>query len=243
METLNRDIVMKALVGSHNYGLANKDSDRDYKVFVAPTFEELYKGKYFSKDIITATEDNSIHDIRKLPELFFKSNLNYLETLASNDLFIADDNEELREIYGLRKEIFKMNLPKLFNSCFGMYKQKMMLLNKGTEGTQHLVDLFGYDTKQATHAHRQERFLVDFEATNFEDFEGAIRFAGKELELMEAIRHGRIEQETFELFANEYLENKVTPLREKYYSYEPNHELKEYLDQLIMKLVKRKVLS
>lgn len=241
MKILDRDVALKSLVGSHNYNLAHKDSDKDYKVFVIPTFEELYNGRFFSKDIITPTEDNSIHDIRKLPELFFKANLNYLEILASKELYITEWHEELFEIYKLRNEIYKMNLPKLYNACFGMFKQKMSLLGKGTEGTQHLVDLYGYDTKQATHAFRNLKFLVDFHSTEFEDFENTIKFDGEDLKLMLSIRNGEFTKHDFEDMANDFAFYKVSPLVADYHAEEPNFELKEQLDQLIMNLVKRKV--
>lgn len=40
---------MKAIVGSHNYNLNTDTSDKDYKYFVLPTFDELYCGKFFSR--------------------------------------------------------------------------------------------------------------------------------------------------------------------------------------------------
>ena len=47
-----RETVFKALVGSHNYNLADKNSDKDYKVFVLPTFEDLYNGVQYSKQTV-----------------------------------------------------------------------------------------------------------------------------------------------------------------------------------------------
>lgn len=234
-----REVLLKALVGSHNYNLANEESDFDYKVFIAPTFEELYKGERFSKQIITPTEDNDIHDIRKMSDLFFKSNLNFLEVLSSNEVIIPNSSPEIHQIYALKKEIFKMNLPQLFNSCRGMYYNKMKLIHKGTEGTQHLVDAYGYDTKQATHAYRCMKVMVDFESTNFEDFDGAIRYSGDELQFMKYIRNGFHKFDEYERFVTAYFEYKFTPLAKKYFAQPVNLELKAEIERLTMELVKR----
>lgn len=243
MKILEREVVLKALVGSHNYGLANAESDRDYKVLIAPTFEELYQGKMFAKDIITETEDNSIHDIRKLPSLFFKSNINYLEVLESSELIIPSGNPEIEKIISLKKEIAKMNLPYFFSACRGMHLQKLSAIGKGTEGTQHLVDAYGYDTKQATHSYRCMKVVVDFEATNFEDFGSALRYSGEELDFILSMRHGELKREVCEKYIKHYYNSTFMHLEEKYKSFKPNLELKEELDELIMKLVKRKVVA
>lgn len=237
-----RRVALKALVGSHNYNLQTAESDKDYKVLVIPTFEELYKGQRFAKQIITETEDYDMHDIRKVSDLFYKANINYLEILASKDLIIPKGYPELEKIYSMRKEIFKMNLPYLFNACNGMHKQKMALLHKGTEGTQHLVDKYGYDTKQAQHAFRCMNFIVRFESTNFEDFEGSLWHEGHYLDFMLDIKGGFYKkQEHFEKFANGYHEKMFMPLKEKYRSQPVNMELKEEVDNLIMQLIKREI--
>jgi len=244
-KAFGRDIVLKALVGSHNYNLATEESDRDYKVFVIPTFEDLYHNERFSKQIVKSVDGNDydIHDIRKLKDLFFKANVNFLEVLASSEIIIPKGNPEIEEIYSLRKEIFKMNLPHLYDACKGMYFNKMKLLPKGTEGTQHLVDAYGYDTKQALHAYRTMRVIVDFEATDFEDFEGAIKYFGEDLDFMMELRHGFFRQEVFENFAKHYFESEFTGLAKKYREQPVNLELKEHLEQLTMTLVKRKMLE
>lgn len=238
-----RDVVLKSLVGSHNYNLANKESDRDFKVFVTPTFDELYLGQRYAKSIITPTEDNDIHDVRKLSDLLFKANINFLEVLSSNDLYIPSGNTEMHGLLRVKKDIFKMNLPHLFNACKGMHFNKMKDILKGTEGTQHLVDKYGYDTKQATHAMRVMMTPVRFEATNFEDFDGSIRFTGEELKLMLAIRHGELEVEEYRAMAKEYFDNKFMPLAKKYGEQKVNFELKDFIDSTIMKLIKRKLLT
>lgn len=243
MRVDGRDIILKALVGSHNYGLANEESDLDYKVFVTPTFEELYSGTRYAKSIITTTEDNDIHDVRKLTDLLFKANINFLEVLVSNDLYIPTGNTEMHSIIKLKKEIFKMNLPHLYNACKGMYFNKMKEIGKGTEGTQHLVDKYGYDTKQATHAMRVIKTAIKFESTNFEDFDNSIRYYDDELKLMLNIRHGEYTRKEFEEIANEHFKLSFLPLAEKYGSYKPNLELKDELESIIMKLIKRKLLT
>lgn len=236
---MQRVTVLKALVGSHNYNLATPESDKDYKVFVLPTFEDLYKGKQYSKQIITATEDNDIHDVRKLINLFYKSNINFLEVLASTELITPFDIPEIKEIISLKKDIFRMNLPYLYNACKGMSFNKLSLLDKGTEGTQHLVDLFGYDTKQAMHAHRVKKVIVDYEATDFEDFEGAINYNDEEREFMLSIKNGEFDKETFLKFDNHFYEASFVHMQEKYHAQPVNEELKVHLEELVMSMVQR----
>lgn len=241
MNVLDREVVLKALVGSHNYGLATEESDKDYKVFIAPTFEELYLQKQFSKQIITDTEDVDIHDIRKLTNLFFKANVNFLEVLASSDLIIPEGNPEIEKIVSMKKEIFKMNLPHLYNACKGMHFNKLSMINKGTEGTQHLVDKFGYDTKQALHSYRVLKVIVDFEKTDFEDFEGAIRYDGEDLEFMFEIRNGFFRQNVYENFVKHYYDSTFNNLSKRYGEQPVNLELKSEIEDLVMQLVKRKI--
>lgn len=238
---MDRKFVFKALVGSHNYNL-NVDeiknintgdrfitSDRDYKVFVLPTFEDLYKG--------------DMYDIRKLPNILYKANINFIEVLFSNEIIINDElgREQklmLSKIFENKDEISKMNLPHLYNSCGGMFLSKMKLLKKGTDGTQHLVDTFGYDTKQALHAYRVLDFIVRFANTDFEDFKKAMTYNEQEREFMLDIKRGLFTLESFENFVKFYYEAKFKQLKEKYHSFTPNQELKDKLDNIIMEIVK-----
>lgn len=257
--TVNSDIEMrslfKTLVGSHNYNLSVDEmifgntgitfpkSDKDFKMFILPTYEDLYKGEMYSDKIIGDEEDYDIHDIRKLPQLFWKANLNFLEILFSNKILISDrlspeQREFIMKIFNRRDEIVKMNLPYLFNACGGMYINKMKALPKGTEGTQHLMDLFGYDTKSALHAYRVMNFIVRFANNEFNDFKKVMTYTDEERKILLAIKHGYFKMEEFESFAEKYHTDNFQPLKEKYHSFEPNEKLKNEIEEIIMELVR-----
>jgi len=249
---LGREVLVQALVGSNNYNLATPEkklvggtilaSDKDYKVFVTPTFEELYKQKMFAENIIGADADYDVHDIRKLPDLLWKANLNYLEPLISKEL-VLESSKELKELYDLRYDIFNMNLPKMFDALGGTFKQKMKLLPKGTEGTQVLVDLFGYDTKQAQHAYRLLDFAIKYEALGFKNPEKALRYEGEGIEFMHDFKFGFWTQENFERLVYHIHDAQFVHLKDKYRSQKPNEELKLHVDNLIMQLVKNKLVA
>ncbi|WP_315119459.1 DNA polymerase beta superfamily protein [uncultured Clostridium sp.] len=174
-----RKEIFRALVGSYNYSLNTISSDKDYKVFVAPTFDDLYFNKQFSKSIIGELEDLDIHDIRKIPSLWWKSNINFMELLFSNEIIISPSIKEhtkefLSEIFEMKDDIARMNLPQLYHTCMGMHLNKKKLIYKCTEGTQHLMDKYGYDTKQAMHSIRVLYFLKRFKENNFNDFKKSI---------------------------------------------------------------------
>ena len=163
--------MLKFLVGSHNYNLNTEESDKDWKVFLYPSFDNLYNNTYNTRPTtITENEDVETKDIRQMMDLFEKCNPAYFELLYSKESDHSDNMSEskfLNYILKNRDAIIFHNLPKFFSACMGTYDQKIKSLLKGTSGTQHLMEKFGYDTKAEVHAYRNldiiERLYVIIE--------------------------------------------------------------------------------
>lgn len=234
-----RQQVFKALVGSWNYNLQTNGSDMDYKVFHIPTFTDLYTGEMFHQQTITLTEDYDRHDIRKLPLLLWKANLSYLEALYSTKIETMVDDSCLDGIFYLKDQLMRMNLAHLYNSCIGQYKMKMKTLKKGTEGTQHLVDMHGYDTKQALHANRILDFIGRFFETDFDDFHKAIRYDDTERAEMLKIKDGKYSESEIIILNEEKFLTTETLYKKAYMSQKPDDKLKDYLDLLVKEMVRK----
>lgn len=240
---LNRKILFQALVGSHNYNLNDEHSDLDYKIFTLPTFDDLYHRNQYAKAEVGITADYDVHDIRKLVDLVWKSNINFVEVLFSKNVMMDIINLKkethflLKELFGLRDEIAVMNLPYLYNACIGMYYSKMKLLHKGTAGTQHLVDKYGWDTKQGMHAYRCLDFLDRFAENNFTSFKDAMYYNDDERDVLLKIKYGEVSLPQFE----EIVHNKLQTLEEFYkseYQLEPNIAIKNKLEHIIKQIIK-----
>jgi Predicted nucleotidyltransferase. len=147
----NRTLAVHVLTGSHNYNLNTPSSDRDYKFFVFPSFDDLYAGKMFANSITSPNLDATCHDVRQLVELVWKANINFIEVLFSVDC-VRD--AALDFIFDARDSLSTMNLYTFFKATYGMHLMKIKDLKKGTGNTTNLVEQFGYDTKQACHALR-----------------------------------------------------------------------------------------
>ena len=247
MDTSKR--IFTSLVGSHNYNLNTKESDKDYKSFLIPTFDDLYlkdyiKSESFLKLLKDSGEEYDIeyHDIRKIESLFYKSNINFLEVLFSEDIeFNSYYEEEISELLNLRKDIAKMNLPYLYNSCVGMFHNKKKLLLKGTESTQHLVDMYGYDTKQALHCYRVLDFLKRFQNTGFNDFKDAIWYKDKDpmKEYLLKIKNGEMALEEVESMLERKLLVTDIYCKKTYYEREFNEITNQKLINIIKRIVKK----
>lgn len=219
MDKANRQVVMQCLVGSHNYNLNTPESDMDYKIFVCPTFNDLYTGNSHSESIIGHDADFDFHDIRKMDNLLYKANVNFLEVLFSQSVMINPQlqpvtKKQVEELFGMKHDIAKMNLPYLYHACIGMHHNKMKYLEKGTSGTQYLVDKFGFDTKQALHSYRILDFLERFAQNEFNDFGQAIyykeigcaRTSGHARDTLLRIKLGAFTKDEFINIANQKLD-------------------------------------
>lgn len=237
--------ILRALVGSHNYNLNTPESDKDYKVFVIPTFDDLYFNRQFSKTYIGETEDLDVHDIRKLNTLLWKSNINFLEVLFSDDIVFNKDKKILpirtlfQAIFSMKDDIARMNIPYLWNACIGMHITKKKQIDKGTEGTNHLVEKYGYDTKQAMHSLRVLMVLRRFAENNFTDFKEAITFkdSTEDRELLLNIKNGHYSREEIAKLLDDYLLFIKSNFEEKYLTYPVDNDTNEKLLKLVKDIV------
>lgn len=240
MIKLEREVAFKALVGSHNYNLSTPESDKDYKVFVIPTFEDLYFSKQYSNNTVGDKADYDYHDIRKLVSLFWKSNVNFIEVLYSNDVVHSEDyliQTFIKAIYKKRDEIVTMNLPYLYRACKGMYFNKMKQLDKGTESTHHLVERYGYSTKEAMHVYRILDFIERFYNNDFTDFKQAIEYTENERKFMLGIKNGSYTRDQFITLVNDKF-NTFESLEDAYVMDQPeNEKVKQWLENWIYDLV------
>lgn len=241
MDNITRKEVFRALVGSHNYNLQGEGSDKDYKIFVAPSFDDLYNNEQYSKSIIGEDIDLDIHDIRKIPRLFYKSNVNFLEVLFSEEIKVDDSeiNVLINQIFAMKNEVARMNLPYLYNACIGMYITKMKLLEKGTEGTKHLVDKYGYDTKQALHAFRILDFLRRYALYGFTDFKKAIWYGNGEptKQFLMNLKNGHFALEEFRTIAQDLFEDTEAHYSELYKRQEVDEDTYNKLSEIIRNIV------
>lgn len=241
-------------VGSINYNLVHAKSDIDKKLFYYPTFDDLYFGDKNSISKVTKTEDLERHDIRKLPSMLYKANVNFLETLFSVQVDYADSLYQT--LVKRREEIARMNLPYLYDACFkGMYERKMKEFLRDTsyinihESEQEIEDKVN---KHLMVAYRILDFLVRYARNGFTSFASAIRYdesikEDKEMkEFLFSIRDGKVGKQQYFNEIPSFIEEKrkeVESLREIYKSHPINHTLNSEIEKLVKAYVQLNLLE
>ena len=232
---MNNKLFMSALVGSHNYNLNTETSDKDYKVFVFPTFDDLYNKKEIAKSKVSNDLDYEVHDIRKLSQLWWKANINFIEVLFSRDVmyYIDRDNDLVQFIEQNDSELATMNLPYLYDACMGMSlrKQKDMLID--SPARHNNIEKYVYDTKSACHAIRVLDFLVKLVQCNF-SFGKSILYDNSDIkrDSLLAIKRGMYTLEEIQ-YMIEICTNNANNIKGIYKQQSPNTRIKEQLDGVI----------
>lgn len=237
--------LIKALVGSHNYNLNTSESDKDYKVFVLPTFDDLYSNTDYTQSISSDKEDMVVHDVRKLSQLFYKANVNYLEVLYSKDLQILlpkdhKSYEDLIELINKREEICKMNMPYLFHACKGMYyTYKKTMLNENKD----FIESLGYAPKLAMGAYRIMDFLTRYKQFIRMDVQDPFALAinyfheDEKHELLN-IRNGIYSLDQMNAILEAKYNRTMAACEQYYLNQEEDIELKAWIDNKLKKIIK-----
>jgi hypothetical protein len=159
----NKLEVFNCLIGSQNYNLDDETSDRDYKRFVLPDFDDIYYNRALNTEISNTTGINFYKSIKELPNLLFKkASFNNLEMLYSTNAGCHDSFNKIYEwMIKNRDNIFKANFPRLYDSTIGetFSRIKNVKLSKSCPSTVHLVKKYGYDTKDAMHGFRAMLYI------------------------------------------------------------------------------------
>lgn len=232
-EYAGRKVVLVAKVGSVNYNLDDELSDVDYKVYVLPTAEDLYSGNRFVSSV-TGDVDYTVHDVRDLEKQLFKSNVNFVEVLFSVEL--TTTVPQMRELVQMREDVARMNLPYLYDACFGMMYNKMKSFDKGTKDTAPLVEKYGYCTKSFMTTYRGLDFLLRYHGNGFTSFEKAVRYTNEERALMLAMKHGKFTREEASAMVDE-LRKRLEVAKVDFKSTSLNEETNQTVHELLFDLV------
>ncbi|WP_458414167.1 DNA polymerase beta superfamily protein [Schinkia sp. CFF1] len=233
---LERKLCFKALVGSHNYNLNTKQSDKDYKVFFYPSFDDLYDGGQYSNAYVGDVEDIEYHDIRKLPNLLYKSNVNFMEVLFSEE-YVVYDEVLFSKIFSLREEIAKINIPYLYDACFGMYMRKMKDYYRDKDkGANFVIST----CKHAMSAFRILDFLERYHNHSFNSFKKAMQYNVEDSmrALLLDIRSGKYSFNQLEELIGEK-EIRIKELENDYKKRVVNESLKEKIVAIVKESVKK----
>ena len=232
---MNNKLFMSALVGSHNYNLNTETSDKDYKVFVFPTFDDFYYKKEIAKSKTSDYLDYEVHDIRKLSQLWWKANINFIEVLFSRDVMyhIDRNNDLVQFIEQNDNELATMNLPYLYDACIGMSLRKQKDMLTDSPARHNNIEKYGYDTKSACHAIRVLDFLVKLTQCDF-SFDKAIWYDNGDIkrDSLLSIKRGMYTLEEIR-YMIEICTNNANRIKDVYKQQNPNTKLKEQLDEVI----------
>ena len=96
-----KEFILRTLVGSQAHGLANEDSDYDYRgVFVIPTEEILALGRSIKQtDWIEGKNDDTSWEIGHFLNLATKCNPTILEVFLSPVIDETEEGKRLRELF------------------------------------------------------------------------------------------------------------------------------------------------
>lgn len=241
-EIAGRKVILWALVGSRGCGLATEDSDEDRFALVSPLFEDLYRGNMYHKQTVTLTEDVDVHDVRRLPDLLWKSSPVMLSVLFSPEILVPDTFAApcIYRILEMRDSIASMNLPRLWSATMGAFDGMMSRLERDTESAAFMIEKYGYNTKQAMHALRSLMILRRFADTEFTDFGYSISADPATRELLLSVKRGRFTLEEFNAVVEEELA-RTKALEPLYKSAEPDTGPRDIVDQEILKLTRASV--
>lgn len=242
MFTNGRKIAFKTVAGSVNRNLNDENSDLDYKIFVLPSFEELYEGKVYKSFTTSNEEDIEIHDIRKLEKLLYNSNLTYLELFFSLNVKLYG-YEEILELFMMREELPRINLKALYNSCLGMFNGQMKNLQKENSlMRESIINKYGYNTKKAMMAMHFLKFITKYYKTDFRYFGMSIWYTDEERDFMLSIKNGAYNYDDIMKLLDEELK-RAESLKSIYHSFDVDEKTYKQVKSLLRKLVKNNIIN
>lgn len=155
-------VLMVALQGSQNYGLAYEDSDVDTKALLVPSFKDIV----FNKQPVSTThvrannEHIDFKDVRSMVQNWRKQNINFVEVLFTDYMWINPDYfHPVRELLNNSELVARYNPYRAAKCMKGMAFEKLHALEHPYPSKLDVLARLGYDPKQLSHIIRLRDFL------------------------------------------------------------------------------------
>ena len=155
-------VLMVALQGSQNYGLAYENSDVDTKALLVPSFKDIV----FNKQPVSTThvrannEHIDFKDVRSMVQNWRKQNINFVEVLFTDYMWINPDYfHPVRELLDNSELVARYNPYRAVKCMKGMAFEKLHALEHPYPSKLDVLARLGYDPKQLSHIIRLRDFL------------------------------------------------------------------------------------
>lgn len=163
--TTSRPVLVTALFGSQNYGLATETSDVDTRSMVARDMDDFILDKE-RKNGICVLPDNShaeYKDVHLFLETLRKHNPSFLEVLFSSEVIVSPlFARSWGNIVARREEIARANPNLFYYSALGLATQKYKNLCHVSPATEANIAKYGYEPKNLCHLMRMYFLVFDY---------------------------------------------------------------------------------
>lgn len=160
-----KPVLVTALFGSQNYGLATEKSDVDTRSMVARGIEDFILDKERSNGIHIFSDNSHAEykDIHLFFETLRKHNPSFLEILFSSEVIVSPlFSRSWSNLIARREEIARADPNRFYYSAFGLATQKYKNLCHISPATQANIAQYGYDPKNLCHLIRMYFLVLDY---------------------------------------------------------------------------------
>lgn len=143
--------------GSMNYGLMDEDSDVDTKMLVIPSLRHMALNKKpVSTTLILENDEHcDVKDVREYFKIVRKQNINFVEIFFTQYYIVNPKYADLwYELCAHREEIARANEYRFLKCAKGMMHEKQHALCHPYPSKLDLLEKYGWDGKQLSHAAR-----------------------------------------------------------------------------------------
>ena len=230
--------------GSQNYGLDTPSSDVDTRLIVLPSFEDIVLNKKpvsYTK-VLPNEEHIDFKDIRLFIDCLKKQNMAYLECLFTKyEMTSSEYQNEWQALLNEREAIARYNPYRAVKTMKGIAMEKFHAMEHRYPTKAHLIDTYGYDSKQLMHLFRIEKYLEQY----IYDVKYANCLKAPMGDYLLDVKNYRYDLETARYSAKLSLDN-IVSMADDYCSKtkdEGNEEIEDFMNKIVYLIMKKRVVK
>lgn len=230
--------------GSQNYGLDTQLSDVDTRLIVLPSFEDIVLNKKpvsYTK-VLPNDEHIDFKDIRLFIDCLKKQNMAYLECIFTPYKMASSVYwNEWQALLNEREAIARYNPYKAVKTMKGIAMEKYHAMEHRYPTKVHLIDTYGYDSKQLMHLLRIEQYLGRY----IDGVKYADCLQAPMDDYLLDVKNYHYNLEAARIVANTAINN-ITRVADDYCSKtkdEGNEELEDFMNKIVYLIMKKRIVK